>query len=64
MLWIAEVRRNFKLLKKAQVVAFRTLRFFKPLQRLDRLSMSESDVCRRQILTFKVGPALKELTYL
>ena len=27
-----------------------------PLQRGDRLLTTESDVCRRQILTFKVNP--------
>ena len=30
--------------------------FIKPLQREDRLQSSESDVCRRQILTSKVDP--------
>ena len=29
----------------------------------DRLYTSESDVCRRQILTYKDGPGLKELKY-
>ena len=34
------------------------------IQRVDRLYTSESDVCRRQILTHKDSPALKELNYL
>ena len=29
----------------------------------DRLSTSESDVCRRQILTWKDGPHTEELKY-
>ena len=30
----------------------------------ERLYTSESDVCRRQLLTYKEGLALKELQYL
>ena len=34
------------------------------VQRMDRPYMSESDVWKRQILTYKDGPALKKIKYL
>ena len=42
--------------RRVDVSVLMSLACLLPLQRGDRLSTSESDVCRRQILTSKVDP--------
>ena len=52
---------NFKIKQEQD----QTHLYSSPFQRVERLYTSESDVCRRQILTYKNDPrALKEFKYL
>ena len=46
----------FSLENCIEVIQKDVLRIIQPLQRGNRLPTSESDVCRRQILTSKVDP--------
>ena len=45
-------------------MGLRPVEIFYFFQRADRFHTSESDVCTRQILTYKDGPALKGLNVL